>query len=344
MAQFNYNDYNKVVELAQSGENSNVKVGFFKLKDNGDAAIVRIGLSSIDELKFATIHKHKNGTRWEATSCLNTLGSSDGNVCPLCAEAAKPGSAVSKAKKVCYVPMLASYKNADGTYAAPIPVIWERPAAFSRELATKLSILQDLKNTYFLITRNGAANSQSTTYSLDNLPENLVANYGVNIAPDFSAFNNFKIERHSYWVRTADEMNAYLRTGTFPQRAQTNAQPAQAAQPAPQAFAANQGFNAGFNATPFNPTPASQAPFTPVGAPGVQVAPQATPFTPTPTAQPAAQPTAQPAANPAPQANPFGAPYNPGFGAPRTVGADAPAAPEAPAAPAVRNGFTPGQF
>ena len=57
MSQFNYSQYQNVVNRAQSAPSTNaVRVGFFKLKD-GEDALVRINVSKLDDLKFATVHK-----------------------------------------------------------------------------------------------------------------------------------------------------------------------------------------------------------------------------------------------------------------------------------------------
>jgi hypothetical protein len=122
--------------------------------------------------------------------------------------------------------MMVSYRdpNAATGYTAPAPVIWERPAAFSRELANKLMIAGDLRNTLVLITRNGKAGDMQTTYSMDILPETHPV-FKPNMVPaDFSAFNNFNIAKHSYWEKSADEIHAYRTTGQFPERVQTNTQ------------------------------------------------------------------------------------------------------------------------
>ena len=46
------------------------------------------------------------------------------------------------------------------------------------------------------------------------------------IPADFSAFNGFNIAKHSYWEKTAEEINTYLTTGQFPERVQANGQQA----------------------------------------------------------------------------------------------------------------------
>lgn len=225
MSQFSYAQYQNVVAQAQAnGEGT--KIGYFKLKDDGDIAIARINIGSTDEMMFASVHTLNVGGRWLKVNCLNPLGASNGT-CGLCsAHAANPKGAVSKSAKKLFIPMLVSYRdsNAATGYTTPIPVIWDRPAAFSRELANKLMIAGDLRNTLVLITRNGKANDMQTTYSMDILPADHPVFKPDMIPADFSGFNNFNIARHSYWEKTAEEINAYLTTGQFPERTQTNTQ------------------------------------------------------------------------------------------------------------------------
>ena len=224
-SQFSYAQYQDVVAQAQaSGENA--KIGYFKLKDDGDIAIARINLSSTDEFNFAAVHTIGTNGKWIKVSCLNPLGMNAGG-CALCsANAANPKGSVSKAAKKMFVPMLVSYRdpNAATGYTAPIPVSWDRPAAFSRELANKLMIAGDLRNTLVLITRNGKAGDMQTTYSMDILPGDHPVFKPDMIPNDFSAFNNFNIARHSYWEKTPEEINTFLTTGQFPSNVQSNTQ------------------------------------------------------------------------------------------------------------------------
>lgn len=226
-SQFSYAQYQDVVAQAQANANGDgTKVGYFKLKNDGDIAIARINLASTDDFSFAAVHTIGMGGKWMKVSCLNPLGVSAAG-CPLCsANIANPKGSISKAAKKMFIPMLVSYRdpNAATGYTAPIPVVWDRPAAFSRELASKLMAAGDLRNTLVLITRNGKAGDMQTTYSMDILPAEHPVFKPEMIPADFSAFNNFNIARHSYWEKTAEEINTYLTTGQFPERAQTNAQ------------------------------------------------------------------------------------------------------------------------
>jgi hypothetical protein len=225
MANFSYSDYQNVVAAAQANANGNgTKVGYLKLANDGDVAIARINIASTDELAFAAVHTINLNGRWLKVSCHNPLNM-NGASCALCsAAAANPKGAISKASKKVYVPMLVSYRDPSSTtgYTVPVPVVWERPASFSRELANKLMIAGDLRNTLVLITRNGKAGDMQTTYTMDILPETHPVFKPEMIPADFSAFDGFNVARHSYWEKTTEEIQTYLATGQFPDRAQAN--------------------------------------------------------------------------------------------------------------------------
>lgn len=285
MSQFSYAQYQQVVAQAQaSGDGT--KVGFFKLKDDGDIAIARVNISCNEDMDFASVHTIGTNGRWMKVSCLNPLGSYGGD-CALCAaHAANPKGSISKSAKKLFIQMMVSYRDPASTtgYTPPAPVIWDRPAAFSRELANKLMIAGDLRNTLVLITRNGKAGDMQTTYSMDILPANHPVFKPEMIPVDFSAFNNFNIARHSYWEKSADEINTYLTTGQFPERAGNAAAPAAAA-PAP--AIAPQAANTYAGATYAAPAQ-MPAQMPPVAAPA-PAAPAAMPnVAPAPVAQPAA--------------------------------------------------------
>jgi hypothetical protein len=226
MANFSYNDYQQVVEQAQANGEGSAKVGYFKLRQDGDIAIARINIGSTDDMMFASVHTMNVGGRWMKVSCLNPLGVNGGQ-CALCsAHTANPNGPIGKSAKKLFIPMMVSYRdpNAEGGYTAPAPVIWDRPAAFSRELANKLMVAGDLRNTLVLITRNGKAGDMQTTYSMDILPSDHPVFKPTMVPADFSAFNNFNIAKHSYWEKSAEEINTFLTTGQFPERVQTNTQ------------------------------------------------------------------------------------------------------------------------
>ena len=229
MSTFNFAQYQQIAAQEQSQSSGDgTKVGYFKLKDDGDIAIARINLSSTDEFMFAAIHTLQVGGKWMKVSCLNPLGMNAAG-CPLCtANQANPKGSVGKSTKKMFIPMLVSYRDPNFAtgYTPVTPVIWDRPAQFSRELANKLMVAGNLKDVLVLITRNGKANDMQTTYSVDVLPANHPVFKPDMIPADFSAFNNFNIAKHSYWEKTAEEINTFLATGQFPEVAKNNNQQA----------------------------------------------------------------------------------------------------------------------
>lgn len=224
---FNFAQYQQIAAQEQSQSSGDgTKVGYFKLKDDGDIAIARINLSSTDEFMFAAVHTINVGGKWMKVSCHNPLGMSAAG-CPLCsANQANPKGSVGKSTKKLFIPMLVSYRDPQSTtgYTPVTPVIWDRPAGFSRELANKLMVAGNLKDVLVLITRNGKAGDMQTTYSVDVLPATHPVFKPEMIPADFSAFNNFNIAKHSYWEKSVEEINTFLATSQFPEVARANNQ------------------------------------------------------------------------------------------------------------------------
>lgn len=270
MSTFSYQDYQEAAKNSSNGTLS--KVGFFKLKDDGDEALVRFHCSSVEDLIFASVHSINAGGKWIKVCCADPLAGRPAN-CKLCEAASKNAPGVGKASKKVYLKMLVSYKDkTTGGWSEPLPVIWERPASFSREIATKLANFGDLTQSMFKITRNGVAGDMKTTYSLDYA---VPAIFKPEMIPaDFSAFNTFNIARHSYWEKTPEEINIFLTTGAFPETMSAVAPKAETTYVGAQQYAAPQ---QPVYAQPQVATPAPQAtvPFTaptPTPAPTTPVA------------------------------------------------------------------------
>lgn len=260
MSQFNYSDYQNVVAKAQNAPTAkSVRVGFFKLSD-GQEALVRINVSKLDDLKFATVHKPVFGKKFEGlgtgytpVSCLNEVGSYS-DACPFCKAAADGHEVIGKATKVVYIQMLVAYKDAStGTFSAAVPVVWERPAGFSKELASKLRDYGSLADHVFKISRLGAG--KDTRYSLDYIP---LYDKPETVTTDFSVFNNFDITKHSFWIKPAADLQYFIDNGTFPateqKPASTSANFSQVAAAPVEEKKVEQSF--GIGATPVQPAPA----------------------------------------------------------------------------------------
>lgn len=327
MANFSYSDYQNVIAKAQSNENgSSVKIGFFKMKNDKDEALVRFNVSALESLQFATVHQLGAAQKWMKVSCLNPVGSYYDS-CPLCAAVSAGAKDIGKASKKVYVQMMVAYKdNATGQFSAAIPVIWERPAGFSREIANLLKDYGDLTGRVFKVTRNGAAGNMQTTYSISYIP---LYDKPESVTTDFSAFANFNIAKHSFWEKTVGDINVFLNTGSFPEVARAPQAPASMPPAGAERYDAQPTVaqtETGFAPTvpPFQapaatPQPAFQAPVTETYATPAQA-----PTAPATPAAPAFVPPVAPATNPAP----FAVPSQPNtqatgteFGrAPRTFG------------------------
>ena len=234
MSNFTYAQYQDTIAKAQAGSTANnVKVGFFKLKNDKDEALVRINVSTMEDLQFATVHQLGAAQKWMKISCHNPVGSYGDN-CPLCSAVAAGNTSIGKASKKVYIQMLVSYKDkTTGQWSTPIPVVWDKPAGFAREIATKLQNFGDLKQNLFKITRNGKAGDLKTTYPMDYA---VPAIFKPEMIPaDFSAFENFKVNKHSYWEKSLEEIQTFLSTGAFPEVVKATDQTV-ATQAAPQAY------------------------------------------------------------------------------------------------------------
>lgn len=217
---FSYEQYAAEQDKLASKSNAQ-KIGWFKLADGQDA-VVRFNVSALEDLQFATVHTvHTKDNKWMRISCLNEPGSFGDN-CPLCTAAGAGDTSISKVQKKCYVQLLVSYRDpASGNFTTAEPVIWERAAGFAKELAMLLKEYGNLRDVLFKITRTGT--KLDTKYNLNYAVPTV---YKPEMIPaDFSAFNNFHIEKHSYWVKTKDEIESYLLNGVFPEVAKA-AEPA----------------------------------------------------------------------------------------------------------------------
>ena len=234
MSKFSFSQFqaitNKPRQTAGGQNNSFQKVGFFKLKNNGDEALVRFNISTLDDLDFAIIHTINANQRFMKVGCLNHIGTTEDN-CPLCRAAKSGTTAIGTAKRRVYIKALVAYKDpTTGTFSEAIPVTWERPATFANTLAAYLRDYGDLKNHVFKVTRNGAAGDTSTTYNISYIP---LYDKPELVPLDFSAFDNFNVDRHDYWNKTDEEMQTFLSTGAFPEviAATTNIKTAVVKQP-----------------------------------------------------------------------------------------------------------------
>lgn len=217
MSSFNYADLMKQNNQPRNSQKaSSQKIGFFKLSNDGDSAVVRFSVSKIDELKFAKVHTIKDKQGWKTISCFNEIDSFENN-CPLCTAHKEGIENVGKAQNQVFIPVIVSYLDrATGMYSDPQPAIWQKNAYYgAQEINTLLTQYGDLRESLFIINRiGGREKGTKVTYTANYIPEKMAANY--NIPADFSAFNDYDPAKHDYWVKTKEEIATFLETGEFP--------------------------------------------------------------------------------------------------------------------------------
>ena len=188
-------------------------IGYFNLWDAKPSAIVRFDVSTSDDLEIVDVHNTKitkeDGTFvYRYVACLR-----DNNApfkdCPLCAKDVKTR------RTVVFVKMLEYRIGEDGKVYA-FPVTWARASTFADELVSLINDYGDLKELLFKVTRE--VSNGKTKYNVRLQPEMGIYTEAAGYVKDFSAFNNFMMNKHSYMERTFDELDEFVKTGVMASR------------------------------------------------------------------------------------------------------------------------------
>ena len=201
MARISVEDLDKVTESV--GDNKPFK--FFKLKDDGDSALVRIMAETKADIDANYIHEIEVEGRTTKVSCLRGISDPVAN-CPLCEAGFKPLAKV-------FFHFIEYSQNEKGETVGT-PSIFERNRSFIEKLSTLIEEYEPLHANVFKVVRNGKAGDMKTTYEFLLQPS--------------TKYNN---ETHPYYEddlnyvpalgtlikeKTADELKHYLSTGKFP--------------------------------------------------------------------------------------------------------------------------------
>ena len=184
------------------------KVGYFSLKNDGDVALVRFAYKTSAEFNITTVHTVEIDGRYKRVSCLRESGKEPVSKCPLC-------EAGEKLYSKFYVKLIEYTKDESGNVVAT-PKVWERPSGFAQQLEPLCAEYGgDLCDHIFKIKRRGAKGDMQTTYDVMYANPELYKE-SVGYVKDFSAFDNFDLSRHSYYVKSFEEISEFLETGKFP--------------------------------------------------------------------------------------------------------------------------------
>lgn len=181
---------------------------FFALRNNGDKALVRILYNNPSEFMLYSYHNINGENRTFRINCLRTDRDAI-NSCPLCASGFNT-------KTSFFIPMVQYFVDGNNNITQQL-VMWERSLTYCRTLQDLMNEYGPLSNTLFTITRNGAAGSKDTKYSI------LLAN--PKMYPDEAyPIDSTILENRSkvnivgtlIWDKSVAEMNEFLQTGNFP--------------------------------------------------------------------------------------------------------------------------------
>lgn len=165
---------------------------WFQLKNDGDVARVQFMLNDIDDIPIYSTHKVKLGDKERYVDCLrNPQDPID--TCPFCA-AGLPAKAVR---------FIIMYQHDDGKVK-----IWERGKQFISKLQGLINRYHPLEEKVFEVERHGKAGDTNTKYEIYPLDGVEPVNLDEMEMPD--------LEGGLILQKTADEMEVYLDTGSFP--------------------------------------------------------------------------------------------------------------------------------
>ena len=170
--------------------------GYFSLKNHKDKARVRFLYDGIEDVQGYSVHEVTHNGKKRYVNCLREYGDPV-DVCPMC----KSGSPV-RAKY--FVPL---YDLDKGTQ-----VTWERGKKFGSKLSSLCSHFPNLVSHTFEIERNGEAGSTDTTYEIYPLPDD-----PADAEMSLGDFDVEPVLGGLVLSKTAEEMEAYLRRGSFPE-------------------------------------------------------------------------------------------------------------------------------
>ena len=189
----------------QSDQNT---VGFFGLKDDGNEAVVRFLVDSMDDIDILTLHDINVNGKYMKVSCNRESLSDSPDKCAFC-------SAGVKMSQKAFIKMIMYDKTPNGEIICK-PVVWERGTSYAIKLREYLNNYGPLSDIICKVVRHGAKGDLKTTYEI-------IPNLNKSIYPDnvyvknFSAFSNYSVIGTIVKEKSNEDMITYLQTGQFPQ-------------------------------------------------------------------------------------------------------------------------------
>lgn len=195
-------------ETKETSTKTRGNVGYFKLVDDGDEAIVRFVYDDPSELVMAHVHDEPVGNnKHRRVLCLREGVRDDMAKCPLCARGDKFFAKV-------YLKLIEYTKDEKGNIVAQAKV-WERPESFADTIVEYINAYGGLKDVVFKIKRKGLRGNTDTNYILTPQPSTVYTEENGYVK-DFHDFDNFSFYPHSFLSKTKEDMEEYVKSGEFP--------------------------------------------------------------------------------------------------------------------------------
>lgn len=193
-------------DVSVSNANSSNQVGFFNLKNDGEEAVVRFMVDSVDDMEILTTHDIKLDGRFRQISCLRDPREPMEN-CPLCARG-------ENVKQVVFIKMI-QYENTENGIQAK-PVVWQRNAnTYAFRIKGYLDNYGPLSNILCKIIRHGKSGDVKTTY--DIIPNLNPAQFPQeNYPADKSAFEDYSALGTVVLDKSKEDINTFIASGSFP--------------------------------------------------------------------------------------------------------------------------------
>lgn len=186
-------------------------IGFISFKDkqgNPVQPVVRFPYGTACDFDLVTVHTIKIGERFKAVNCL-TDRSNPNAKCPFCENAEKVGKASLR-----FIIKLVEYVTDENGNIVPVAKTWNAPFKVAKDLKALMEEYGDLKNWVFKIKQQ--KDGGQTSYVIIPTRQDVYteAKYPI----DFSAFEQTDALKFQVINRTAEEMQTFVDTGSFPVR------------------------------------------------------------------------------------------------------------------------------
>lgn len=176
------------------------KSNYFSLKDDKDTAKIRFLYNTVDDIQGVAVHEVQVGNKTVDVECLRAYNEPI-DKCPLCAAGYKINAKV-------FIPVYDMTSNESK--------IWTRGRTFLSKLTSLCSRYNPLVSTPFEVERIGKKGDTSTTYETYPMQTD---NARIEDFPPIEA------QGTCYQTKTAEELDYYIKTGSFPENEQRTSNP-----------------------------------------------------------------------------------------------------------------------